>query len=278
MDRCMCRPGVSGGGGASAAVGSWRVGHRRRRARRQVCAGRRDACGGRAGDRNISAPRCVRGRARAGGAVCARGIDYFRCGGGRIGHRNVSARRRERRRAGDGGVVRARRASARWRWRRCTCRRIDNLRRRGGRPGDGIYAPAAASVGALAPAAVCASRIGRRRGRAPHAISAGRIHEVSSSAGLVVVSRRGAIRIERHDFPSVVYAQQIRSGQPFSARSNFKETAANDAFCATPHQSMAPPFFIAILKNAPRCCDRRHSSASSAFAPPDSNPHDFGRP
>ena len=98
-----------GGGGASAAVGPWRVGHRRRRARRQVCAGRRDACGGCAGDRNISAPRCERGRAghgsvirvsriggrraRAGGAVRAGGIDYFRCGGGRIGHRNVSARR-----------------------------------------------------------------------------------------------------------------------------------------------------------------------------------------
>ena len=51
-------------------------------------------------------------------------------------------------------------------------------------------------VGALASrAAVCATRIGGRRGLARMAVSAGRVFDVSRGAGLIVVTGRGAVGI-----------------------------------------------------------------------------------
>ena len=145
--------------------------------------------------------------------------------------------------------------------------RVDDLGRGGGRPGDGNIRARRRKRRRAGPlTAVRAGRIGRRRGGAAHAISACGIYDVSSGASLVVVTRRGAVRIERHDFVYLGYAQQTRAVNPLY-HSNFRESTANRAFCGTLYQSMAPPFSLPSLKNAPRRRDQRHGGASGYFVP-----------
>ena len=107
------------------------------------------------------------------------------------------------------------RSSARWRRRRCKClpgRRSARSRPEGGtyRAGrqssaaaevasvTGVEAPGAASVGALAPAALCLlGRIGRRRARARQTVSAGRVDNLRRGGGRPGRRNRSARRRQR---------------------------------------------------------------------------------
>jgi hypothetical protein len=91
------------------------------------------------------------------------------------------------------------RSSARSRPPDCKRPRVDNLRRRGGRPGEwnvraGVRGRRRAGPGA----AIGAGRVGRRRARARQTVSAGRVDEVGSGASLIIITSRGAVRIKRH--------------------------------------------------------------------------------